>query len=204
MSLTSHISHDSLPYIEPTPSASELGHINALIASELPPSHTTTPHPSLPVHPTPSFPPLFSTELTRVASSQPLTGGIDLTRYEPPSQPSEASLHAAYTSSTHLGTRLTNLSLLAEFGKNAWLIHNSDLEAVLKRLEEELMAAKTEVEVVNKARKGMQVGVEAEMRRLEERWRRGVGRVLEVEVAAERVRREVVERRRAGGGSEAL
>lgn len=60
------------------------------------------------------------------------------------------------------------------------------------------MAVKTEVEVVNKERKAAQVGVKEEMGRLEERWRRGVGRALETELAAELVRREVVERRREG------
>jgi pre-mRNA-splicing factor SPF27 len=33
---------------------------------------------------------------------------------------------------------------------------------------------------------------------LEEGWKRGVGRVLEVEVAAEGVRRQILERRREG------
>lgn len=72
------------------------------------------------------------------------------------------------------------------------------MEGILKRLEEELMAAKTEVEVVNKERKAAQTGVEAEMKRLEERWRKGVGRVLEVEVAAEAMRRQILEKRREG------
>lgn len=60
------------------------------------------------------------------------------------------------------------------------------------------MSLRTEAEVVNKERKGMQVDVEEEMRRLEERWKRAVGRVLEVEVATEEVRRVGLERQRRG------
>jgi pre-mRNA-splicing factor SPF27 len=105
-------------------------------------------------------------------------------------------LQSAYSSATHLSTRLTNLSLLSEFGKNAWLVHNAQLEDILKRLEEDLMYAKTERELVNKDRKGMQKDVEADMKRLQGRWKKSVGRVLEVEVATEALRREIVDRQR--------
>jgi len=48
------------------------------------------------------------------------------------------------------------------------------------------------------ARKSAQEGVAGEIVGLGETWRRGVGRVLETEVAAEGLRREILERRRAG------
>lgn len=58
------------------------------------------------------------------------------------------------------------------------------------------MLLKTECELVNKERKGLQKDVEPELRGLEEKWRKGIGRVLEVEVAAEKVRAEILSRRR--------
>lgn len=58
------------------------------------------------------------------------------------------------------------------------------------------MMLKTECELVNKERKGLQKDVEPELRSLEEKWRKGIGRVLEVEVAAEKVRAEILNRRR--------
>lgn len=58
------------------------------------------------------------------------------------------------------------------------------------------MLLKTECELVNKERKGLQKDVEPELRSLEEKWRKGIGRVLEVEVAAEKVRAEILSRRR--------
>lgn len=191
----------ALPDIEPSPTDAQLSAVTKLITSELDPSHSSTPHPMLPALRDPSFTPLFAKELDRVSRSEPLAGGVDLSRYDPPTNPSPDSLHAAYTSNAYLADRITNLSLLSEYGKNAWLIHNADLERVLKALEEDLMAVRTETEVVNKARKAAQVGVETELKRLEERWKKGVGRVLEVEVAAEMVRREVLQKQRQGGGA---
>ncbi|RPB17184.1 hypothetical protein P167DRAFT_120150 [Morchella conica CCBAS932] len=204
MSLIS-ASHDSLPYIEPTPTDSELSQITTLITRELPSTYLTAPHPLLPPLDDATFSPAITQELARVAAGEPLTGGIDLTRYEPtapadgaPAAEYESALASAYASGEHLKTRLTNLTLLNEFGKNAWLVHNSQLEQILTGLEEELMVLKTECEVVNKERKGLQKDVEVELKTLEERWRKGIGRVLEVEVAAEKVRMEILEKRRQG------
>ena len=50
--------------------------------------------------------------------------------------------------------------------------------------------------MVNKERKGAQEAVKGEMERLEKRWREGVGMVLQTEVAAEEVRREILRVRR--------
>ena len=57
---------------------------------------------------------------------------------------------------------------------------------------------KGEMEGVNRSRKGAQEGVRGEMEGLEAAWRGGVGRVVEVEVAGEGVRRGILERRRGG------
>ncbi|KAF8252814.1 hypothetical protein K440DRAFT_657980 [Wilcoxina mikolae CBS 423.85] len=198
-------SHDSLPYIESAPTASELTTITSLITAELSPDASTTLHPSLPEAYEPRFTPLFHSELDRVSRGEPFSGGVDLSRYEPPTAPEDASspsawepvLQSAYVSSSHLSTRLTNLSLLSEFGKNAWLIHNSQLEEILKKLEEELMNLRTDCEVTNKERKGAQKDVEVELKRLEDRWKKAVGRVLEVELASEGLRREILEKQRA-------
>lgn len=87
--------------------------------------------------------------------------GIDLARYEASAleAPERTSPHSderdpellvqwrqtlqrAYGLNTYLGGRLTNLSLLETYGKNAWLIGNSQLEDILKSLEADLAAAK--------------------------------------------------------------
>ncbi|RPB24558.1 hypothetical protein L211DRAFT_807841 [Terfezia boudieri ATCC MYA-4762] len=193
-------SHDSLPYIDAPLSPSILSAAQALITAELAPEASTTLHPSIPPPPPISFSPLIQAELSRVASEQPLTGGIDLSRYDPgdsPPPPTDtAAITSLLTSSHHLATRNTNLNLLNVFGKNAWLIHNAQLEDELRACEAELVALKGECDVVNKERKGAQETVRGEMERLERRWREGVGRVLQTEVAAEEVRREILRVRR--------
>ncbi|RPB02665.1 hypothetical protein L873DRAFT_1762349 [Choiromyces venosus 120613-1] len=194
------VSYDSLPYIDTPPTDSELASIAQQTTSELSPSHLTAPHPRLPPLVEATFRPATLQELSRIDSGKPWTGGIDMSRYDPASCASPSALATAYASAAHVEARLANLTLLNEFGRNAWLVHNSQLEALLKGLEEELMELKTECEVVNKERKGGQVDVKPELAALEERWRRGIGRVLEVEAGAEAVRQEILKRRREGAG----
>jgi pre-mRNA-splicing factor SPF27 len=99
-------------------------------------------------------------------------------------------------SSSYLSGRLTNLSLLEEFGKNAWLISNSQLEDILRDLEKELSEQKEAVENINKSRTAAQEGSRAELAVLEEAWKQGVGKTVEVQLATDGVRREILQRRR--------
>ncbi|KAF7858646.1 hypothetical protein EAF04_009246 [Stromatinia cepivora] len=204
MPLTNEI-HESLPYIDAEPTPLERAAAESLITTYLEPASTSTPHPSLPPLSPSNLSPDLIAEHAHISSSTPppSLNAIDLSRYETLS-PSESSLPAstllsqAYTSQTYLNTRLTNLSLLEQFGKNAWLIGNAQLEDILKGLEGEVVAKRDEIDVVVIGRKNAQEAAEAEIRGLEDGWKKGVGRVLETEVAAEGVRREILERRKAG------
>ncbi|KAK6513467.1 hypothetical protein TWF281_005090 [Arthrobotrys megalospora] len=203
-------SHDSLPYIDRPLTPTTTSRANALIAAELKlgGEDTTSPHPSLPSLPEPSFSPFIQTELERISNSLPFTGGIDASRYEPQSLPSSSSpsleeaykqsLQTSYTTTTHLQNRLTNLTLLSNFGQNAWLISNSQAEGILSSLERELVSLKEETELLNRDRKRKQVEVQPELEMLERKWQEGVGKVLEIEVASEMVFRETLGRRRGG------
>ena len=142
----------------------------------------------------------------------PLTGGIDLSRYEAPEPPARTSdaegnstpnldewrqtLQKAYTASSHLAMRHENLALLEENGKNAWLIGNSQLEDILRGIEKELTETKETAEAVNKERKIAQEARKGELMGLEESWKRGVGAILDVELAAEGLRMQILEQRR--------
>jgi pre-mRNA-splicing factor SPF27 len=210
MSLLTTI-HDSLPYIDVEPTPSQRAAAQSLIDAELLSTSKTEPHPSLPPQPTHHFSPLIEAELRRIENKEPLNA-IDRTRYESLSPPSPSpspnptatleawrqTLSQSYTSATYLSTRSTNLALLHEFGKNSWLIGNSQLEDILKGLERELELVKGEIDGVVIERRDAQEGIAGEVRGLQEGWKRGVGRVLETEVAAEGVRREILERRREG------
>ena len=60
--------------------------------------------------------------------------------------------------------------------------------------------------MVNLQRQRRQEDVRGEMEMLDETWRKGVGRLLETEVAVEELKREIREelRKGAAGGGEAL
>lgn len=141
--------------------------------------------------------------------------GVDMKRYEDLDAPENTNptsdedrpellakwnhaLKQAYTSSGHVDSRLTQLGLLERFGKNAWLVGNSQLEDVLKRIETELAGVRKQQEEVEAQRRSQQEGVHGEIKTLEETWKKGVGRVLETEVAAEGLKQQILERRRAG------
>jgi len=210
----SHSPPLTLSDIDADPTPQTRAQISALVNAELSPSYTTIPHPLLPSPPSPKFSPLIEAELARVALKDPLDA-IDTSRYEalePPASTDPTSdetrpqlleewrstLRKAYTSSTYLSNRLQNLALLEQFGKNAWLVGNHQLEEILKGIEKELVEARVEVERVEAERRAVQEGVKGEMEGLDEGWRKGVGRLVEVLVAGEEVRQEILDRRREG------
>jgi pre-mRNA-splicing factor SPF27 len=207
MPLTNAI-HDSLPYIDPEPTASQRAAAQALIASEAQlDAQPADTHPSMPALLPSQLSPLMTLEMERLsADPKSKLKAIDLSRYEALSAPTsttdmaawKAALQSSYTAQTYLSARSTSLALLETYGKNAWLISNSQLEAILRSYEQDLAATKTEIDHVVIERKTAQDAVGGEITGLEETWKRGVGRVLETEVAAESVRGEILERRRAG------
>lgn len=204
----------SLPDIDSEPTPAERAAAEALIAMERSTIPDDDQHALLPPAITPQFTSFVNAELARISSSttQPPepTRAIDLNRYQAPDHQShssssaadlEAGLHQAYTAMSYLSSRRQHLALLDSYGKNAWLTGNWQLEAELKAVERELAATRREIDVLTVRRQRVQGDVAAELRALEDNWRRGVGRVLEAEVAAEGMRRSVVEeqRRRAQG-----
>lgn len=186
--------------IDPEPTATESSAAQSLITASLPTTQQP-PHPSLP-H---STQPTFSPAITSLLSSPTKLSAIDTTRYkpQPTTLPASAALDdaaealtTAYTSSAHLATRDMNLDLLSEHGKNAWLTANFQLEAILAPLERELAERRAEVDRLALERRRVQDGVAGEMRGLEEGWKRGVGSVLETEVAVEGLKAEIREKLR--------
>lgn len=154
-----------------------------------------------------TFSDLVAKELSRVDAGQPRSGGIDASRYEEPDEPSadddavtwRKSLRSAYVSNIYLQSRHTNLSLLEELGKNAWLVGNSQLDQIMKGLDQELATLKEEVDSVNRERKVAQEGSKGEILALEDTWRKGIGRLIEVQLATDQLRREIRQEKRAAG-----
>jgi len=196
-------SHDSLPYIDREPTDAEKDRVRALINRELPADYLTTPHSSLAPLSETKFSELFSKEIERVAAGQPMEGGIDMARYEAPEnedldttdpKANRFALRQAYIASTFLSGRTTNLQLLDEFGKNAWLVSNSQAEEILQDLERALARVKAETDELNKARKAAQEAHKGELLGLQDTWKRGVGQILEIQVATDELRQLIYDR----------
>ncbi|KAI9893830.1 MAG: hypothetical protein M1814_005383 [Vezdaea aestivalis] len=208
---------DSLPYIDPEPSATARANAAKLIAAYTTPSSTSAIHPSLPNLLPSQLTPILEEALSRasLSASAPKPTGIDTNRYLSVSRPAaptgastaeeeaseySSSLDQAYTLSSYLRLRGANLSLLEKFGRNAWLTGNGQLEDVLAGLEREIAGLDGEIESVNRERKGTQEGVRGEVEALEEGWKKGLGRAIEAEIAAEEVGRQILEARRRWKG----
>ncbi|KAI0433566.1 Pre-mRNA-splicing factor SPF27 [Xylaria sp. FL1042] len=206
--------HESLPYIDKEPTKADREAAESLIKAELSSSSSSStsspPTTSPPSYAPPNFTPLILTELDRISKKEPLNA-IDLSRYEaqePPTSQSQSQsqtpstllplLSRAYTSHTYLEGRQTHLHLLDAYGKNAWLVSNWQSEADLAALERELAATRKEIDVVNIQRRRLQDDIGEELRGLEDAWKKGVGRVLETEIATEALRQQVLEKQRRG------
>jgi pre-mRNA-splicing factor SPF27 len=87
---------------------------------------------------------------------------------------------------------------LEKFGKNAWLVGNSQLEDILKGIEAELAHVRKQHQEIEALRRSQQESVQSEIQTLEATWKKHVGRVLETEVAAEGLKQQILEKRRAG------
>lgn len=168
-----------------------------LISRELPQDRATL-HPSIAETPTSRLTPALQREVARAGTGQPLTGGINLSRYESFNEVSadtdtetlKAALRLAYTNVSYLRGRQMNIALLEEYGKHAWLIGNSHLEDVQKRLDAELTRTKELSEETNRARKLAQEDSKGQLLGLEETWKQGIGRIIETQIATDALRRE--------------
>ncbi|KAJ4350326.1 uncharacterized protein N0V89_008947 [Didymosphaeria variabile] len=215
-----HESYDSLPYVDAPPDQAALVAAMGLVAADMKSAGVDVAqvHPAL--IPATTYAPTFSAVLEQEharlqADPNSKLSAIDLARYEdleapPNTSPTsdedkpevlaqwKAALQKAYTSSEYVNARLTELGLLEKFGKNAWLVGNSQQEDILKSIEAELADVRKQQEEVEALRRQQQESVHGEIKTLEETWKRGVGRVLETEVAAEGLKQQILERRRAG------
>ncbi|KAH9878215.1 hypothetical protein J1614_003432 [Plenodomus biglobosus] len=215
-----HDSYGHLPYIDTPLDDRSIAAAKSVVAADIRTAGVDTSelHPAL--IPAAKYTPTFSDFIEREHArldDDPTSkmSGIDLKRYEDLDAPDNTTptsdqdrpelleqwnkaLKQAYTSSEYVSGRLTQLGLLEKFGKNSWLVGNSQLEDELTRIEAELAQVRKWQEEVEAYRTSQQESVHGEIKTLEETWKKGVGRVLETEVAAEGLKQQILEKRRAG------
>lgn len=172
------------------------------IARELPRDYATTLHPSISSHTESKLSTLLQQEAVRAGSGQSMHGGIDSSRYKSFTEISpdanvevtKAALRAAYANLTYLNERQVNITLLEEYGKNAWLIGNSHTEDVQNRLQAELDSTKAQIDAVNRSRKSAQEDSRGELLGLDETWKQGISRIIETQLATDELRRQLPQR----------
>ena len=109
--------------------------------------------------------PLVAAELGRASKGQAMAP-LDMARYELRA-PEEArqsdpaawakSVENAQAQLQHQAARLVNLELLQKHGANAWLVHNYQLEAMVKAVQAEVDRLQKEMLELNVQRKATQV-----------------------------------------------
>lgn len=70
------------------------------------------------------------------------------------------------------------------------------MEEVLRQIEKELQEVKEATDGVNKERRLRQETARGEIEGMEDAWRRGISGIINVEIAAEKLRMEILEKRR--------
>ena len=196
-------SGDTLPYVEPAPSSDALHAAKTLIQAEMASEPTPTIHPSIPNIREHRFSDLVEAEHARITAGQEKSNRLDFSRYNLLDAPGagdlpawNATLQKAYANAEYLRGRETNLGLLETYGKNAWLIGNSNVEDSLRAVEREVEASKLELEQIEQARRATQSNASSEIQGLEEAWRTGVRRMIETQAAGEKLRQEILQRKR--------
>lgn len=138
-------------------------------------------------------------EIDRVAAGKPFTGGIDLGRYEASEETSADSdvdtlksiLRTTYTNISYLRDREANIALLESYGKNSWLIGNSHLDDIQRRLEGELTNVRAQSEETNRARKMLQEDAQGELLGLAETWKQGIDKIIQTQLACDKLSQQL-------------
>ncbi|KAG6832238.1 hypothetical protein H0H92_004203 [Tricholoma furcatifolium] len=149
--------------------------------------------------------PILRAELERVESHQPFPP-LDSLRYQLPGPSStpgtdeewQASLQNARAQLEHQKIRLTNLTLLQNYGPNSWRIHNYLLEATAKQSEKALEDLKQLTIEVNRERKNDQERLGKQLTSLETRWTELISSVLQIEMANVALDAEIEQLNRRG------
>lgn len=208
---------DYVPTIDDALTTGQLESVRSRIQAYLPIDYKTRLHHGVDKSYEPEFPQWLLEEGQRIVEDKPRSQGegVDLSRYEaealePPPRTTPTSdedkpellqqwretLQRAYSTSTYLSGRLTNLSLLETYGKNAWLIGNSQLEDVLRELEREIEARRGTLEQVEDVRRSQSARVNPQLDTLENDWKRSIGGIVDVQLATEELTQKALAAKR--------
>lgn len=117
---------------------------------------------------------------------------IDMSRYSDLyREAGEINLDRVMTAIVYTQYRHENLEMLAEYGKNPWLISNDAAEHDLAAVELELRQLKEEEDLINVTRKRKQLEVQPTLNYLTTRWQTSIRGLVDVNVANLKLEREI-------------
>lgn len=171
---------DALSFIDAEVSAEERAAVAQLIEQEVETTTTANLHPDLAA----IRPSRLSSELEDYISNISVHRGhgIDPSRYNLTDKDT-ADTRKLYLLAFYAQQRCENLELLAQYGKNQWLLGNDQFEQDLKALELVLQADGTRVRQLAIEREAQQTDVRVTFDYLENKWRESLKNVVDVNVA---------------------
>ncbi|KAI8098467.1 Pre-mRNA-splicing factor SPF27 [Halteromyces radiatus] len=143
---------------------------------------------------------ILSQEWHRVGKKENLVA-LDETRYElqgPDSDDVEAWKKAVDNTKAQLESQagsMFNLELLQKYGANAWRVHNYQLEADLKQIQQETEDYRNQINQINRERKADQMKAAETLQALENKWSDLISQNLQVEIGCAALESEVEELR---------
>jgi hypothetical protein len=171
---------DALSFIDAEVSAEERAAVAQLIEQEVETTTTANLHPDLAT----IRPSRLSAELEDyIANISVHRGcGIDASRYTLTDKDT-TDTRKLYLLAFYAQQRRENLELLAQYGKNQWLLGNDQFEQDLKALELALQADGARVRQLAIDREAQQTDVRVTFDYLESKWRESLKNVVDVNVA---------------------
>ncbi|KAI9636689.1 Pre-mRNA-splicing factor SPF27 [Dioszegia hungarica] len=137
------------------------------------------------------------TQLLENYESHPIRG-IDASKYAPPSAAEGASLEDLVAAERqgrigegHMDLRNDNISVLSNYGPNAYLVRNYQLNSQLTELNSVLGDLKEQVTEVNRKRRVFQEDTGVHLGKLESRWQDLISSTVQLEMACRAMDGEV-------------
>lgn len=110
--------------------------------------------------------------------------GVDIDKYNNLyTKSGEVDVKNAYIALAYQQSRLENLQLLAEHGKNQWLVGNDQLYYKVQQLQKTINNAHDSIEQINSERRKVQLDAKPTLDYLDERWKSSLKNLVDVNVA---------------------
>eukprot|EP01064_Diplonema_japonicum_P021773 TRINITY_DN3133_c1_g2_i1.p1 TRINITY_DN3133_c1_g2~~TRINITY_DN3133_c1_g2_i1.p1 ORF type:complete len:230 (+),score=50.65 TRINITY_DN3133_c1_g2_i1:74-691(+) len=196
--MSGQIQIDALAYIDPPLTKALREQIDQMIEEEL----ATFPEgdylQNLPL-PESRVSSMVQDELQRVAQGRPPLP-LDRSRYEviPPAGSEDGDMAAwskaisnAQAQYQQQVTRHTNLELLNDYGKDAWLSSNEETRSVSNQVEQQLEATKRKIEEVNTFRKHKQRKIARVLKESELEWMELCRKNQRIQTETEKLERDI-------------